>query len=118
MCGYTVFIHKNNINISMDEFSKINDLISHRGPDFGKVEEFIFSDINIKMGHRRLSIIDLSKNGNQPMHSSDDRFVIVYNGELYNYNELKSLCEKLNTKLNWKSTSDTEIIIELFNISF
>ncbi|MCI8919278.1 MAG: hypothetical protein HFH29_11045, partial [Eubacterium sp.] len=57
------------------------DAIAHRGPD----AEGMFCAENIALGHRRLSIIDLSEQGNQPMYSHDGRYVIVFNGEIYNY---------------------------------
>ena len=66
---------------------------------------------NIALGHTRLSIQDLSTNGSQPMESSNKRYVIVFNGEIYNHLELRSNKFFFNKK--WKSTSDTETLIEL-----
>ena len=64
----------------------MNNLIIHRGPD----NQSIYNDKNFGFGHCRLSIIDLTKKANQPFHSDDNRFLIIYNGEVYNYLELKN----------------------------
>ncbi len=94
----------------------MTDAIAHRGPD----DEGIFIDENIAFGHRRLSILDLSANGHQPMISADGRYILIFNGEIYNHNEIR---EKLKDKYPFKSSSDTETILygfaefgtELFN---
>ena len=78
----------------------------HRGPD----SNGIYSDKNIGLGHTRLKILDLSEAGSQPMHSHCSRYVIVYNGETYNYKDIQ---KKLNLT-NLKSRSDTEVILEAF----
>lgn len=79
----------------------------HRGPD--AIGEW--SAEQIWLGHNRLSIIDLSAAANQPMHSRDGRFVIVFNGEIYNY---KELIQQYSAKLNLTTLSDTEVLLELF----
>jgi len=84
----------------------MNKQLAHRGPD----NDGIYTDNYIALGHRRLSIIDLSDAGNQPYFSIDNRFVIVYNGELYNYLELK----KELSEFNFKSNTDTEVILNSF----
>lgn len=87
---------------------KMNDLQSHRGPDG---EGFWSSkQNNVLFGHRRLSIIDLSSAGAQPMRSNDDRFMMVFNGEIYNYQELRIKCEEKGSTFH--SHTDTEVIIE------
>jgi asparagine synthase (glutamine-hydrolysing) len=109
MCGLTGYISLNN-SIDTQQLKIANGLIQYRGPD---AEGFYFS-INNKVGlaHRRLSILDLSAAANQPMFSGDGRYCIVFNGEIYNFKELK---EKLADKgASLKTTSDTEVIIELF----
>ena len=78
--------------------------IAHRGPD----DEGFFIDSNIAIGHRRLSILDLSENGHQPMISYDGRYIISFNGEIYNHNILR--CELIE-KYIFKSTSDTETLL-------
>jgi asparagine synthase (glutamine-hydrolysing) len=113
MCGILGVI-SNDHNYNFDEMlSKI----AHRGPD----DNGTFIHENIKLGHQRLSIQDLSSNGHQPMFSDDNRFVIIFNGEIYNHLELRN---KLSTKYLFKSNSDTETIlygfiehgIDLFNM--
>ena len=116
MCGFLVCVHKKSINFSLNEFNSINNLISYRGPDFGLSNEIENRDNIIKIGHRRLSIRDLSDRANQPITCSDDRFIMAYNGEIYNYNSLKSIIKKNKSNLILKSTTDTEVILELFNI--
>jgi asparagine synthase (glutamine-hydrolysing) len=83
----------------------MNQALSHRGPD----EEGEFFHENIQLGHRRLSIIDLSPLGKQPMMSHDNRLVIVFNGEIYNYNALKSKID-----YPFKSQTDTEVILAYY----
>ncbi|MBR2723454.1 MAG: asparagine synthase (glutamine-hydrolyzing), partial [Lentisphaeria bacterium] len=80
----------------------------HRGPDDGG----FFEDENAALGHRRLSIIDLSSNAKQPMQSSDGNIVLVFNGEIYNYQSLKKSLEEKGH--NFRTASDTECIIHLF----
>jgi asparagine synthase (glutamine-hydrolysing) len=86
----------------------MNEAISHRGPDGAG----IFLDANIGLGHRRLAILDLSDRASQPMATSDGRFVISYNGEVYNYKELRSELEQKGYR--FRSTSDTEVILSSF----
>ena len=109
MCGITGYISLNN-SIRREHLVKATSAIQYRGPD---AEGFYFSeDEKIGLGHRRLSILDLSPSANQPMFSANGRYIIVYNGEVYNFKELK---EKLSDKgASLKTTSDTEVIIELF----
>ena len=108
MCGISGFLTK---QYNSEHLQKMTDTLLHRGPD----AEGIFFDGNsgIGLGHRRLSILDLSSNANQPYHSNCGRYVMVYNGEIYNYesiaNELKSA-----TGFSKKTNSDTEIILEAF----
>jgi asparagine synthase (glutamine-hydrolysing) len=84
------------------------DAIFHRGPDGGAV----FVSGPCALGHRRLKIIDLSQNGTQPMTSGDGRFTITYNGEIYNYAELREELEGRGVR--FRSSSDTEVLLELF----
>lgn len=85
----------------------MNSKIKHRGPD----GEGKFVNRHVGLGHRRLSIIDLTEAGSQPMYSSDGRFVIVFNGEIYNYKELK---KELQEDYSFKTHSDTEVILASF----
>lgn len=86
---------------------QMNSKIKHRGPD----GEGKFVNRHVGLGHRRLSIIDLTEAGNQPMYSADGRFVIVFNGEIYNYKELK---KDLQEDYSFKTHSDTEVILASF----
>lgn len=88
---------------------KMVDALMHRGPDDGAV----WSDANsgVALGHRRLSIIELSKNGSQPMVSDDERFVIVFNGEIYNFNELRQKLIEAGAVRTWRGHSDTEVLL-------
>jgi asparagine synthase (glutamine-hydrolysing) len=109
MCGIAGYISLNN-TIVPEQLKIANCQIAYRGPD---ADGFYFSpDKKTGFAHRRLSIIDLSAAANQPMFSADGRYCIIFNGEIYNFKELK---EKLPGKgASLKTTSDTEVIIELF----
>ncbi|AZQ61916.1 asparagine synthase (glutamine-hydrolyzing) [Flammeovirga pectinis] len=110
MCGITGIISKSNEVDIKYSISKMTDKLIHRGPDgFG-----YYYDKNIAFGHRRLSIIDLSENGKQPMTSQCGRYTITFNGEIYNYIEIKNnLIEK---GLKFKTNTDTEVLLELYAI--
>lgn len=108
MCGINGLFNHNKKSVSIELIECINDTLIHRGPDFGNTK--IFG--NVALAHRRLSIIDLSENANQPMSTSDDRFTIVFNGEVYNFQEIK---EKLLQKgVVFSTRSDTEVILKAF----
>ena len=86
MCGIAGYISLNS-SIQTSQLQQAAALMQHRGPD---AEGFYFSpDNKIGLAHRRLSILDLSNAANQPMFSADGRYCIVFNGEVYNFNELK-----------------------------
>ncbi|WP_026520117.1 asparagine synthase (glutamine-hydrolyzing) [Butyrivibrio sp. FCS006] len=85
---------------------KMNERMLHRGPDSGGV--YVSEDVKVAFGHRRLSIVDLSENGAQPMTSRSGRMVIIYNGEIYNAGEIR---KKLDSAL-FRGTSDTEVLLE------
>lgn len=106
MCGIVGIISKNKIN--RKNIEAMTDLIQHRGPDgFG-----YFFDENVVFGHRRLSIVDLSDAGKQPMEYLE-RYVITYNGEIYNHSELR---EKLKINgYSFKSDTDTEVIMASYD---
>lgn len=106
MCGIAGAFIKN--GVQPDQLKQATDAMFHRGPDAGGY--YSNTAGNIFLGHRRLSIIDLSSGANQPMHSADGRFVIVYNGEVYNFDTLRA---KLPGH-PWQTHSDTEVILELF----
>ena len=106
MCGITGFISK---NFNKSELVVMTDALKHRGPDAKGY--FYDSQNGVGLGHRRLSIIDLSKDANQPMTSHCGRYVMVYNGEVYNY---KEIAKKLN-EVKWKTSSDSEVILAAFS---
>ena len=108
MCGITGIFDISGSRISKQTLKNMNDSISHRGPD----GEGIFIDGPIGLGHRRLAIIDLSKTGHQPMVSYNGRYTISYNGEIYNFRELRKELETFG--YNFKSSSDTEVLLTSF----
>lgn len=111
MCGLTGFLERE-ICRSRDEstrtIQRMTDSLRHRGPDDGDI--WLDEAGKIALGHRRLSIIDTSESGRQPMRSRCGRFVIVYNGEIYNHIELRSELESRGH--TFRGTSDTETLLE------
>lgn len=103
MCGINGFTFYDSKRLR-----KMHAATRHRGPD----DEGFFESPGISLAHNRLSIIDLSPAGHQPMTTSDGRFTIVFNGEIYNYKELKSELEALGEK--FRSRSDTEVLLAAF----
>ena len=109
MCGIAGYLSLTN-SITEAQLRQATQLIQHRGPD---AEGFYFSDANsVGLAHRRLAILDLSAAANQPMFSANGRYCIVFNGEVYNFNELKQQLTDKGASL--KTSSDTEVILELF----
>ena len=109
MCGiFGVIEFKDKIDAQ--RVINARDILRHRGPDDAGL--FISDDGNVALAHRRLSIQDLSPAGHQPMFSDDKRYVIVYNGEIYNFRILKRELEAEGIK--FFSNSDTEVILKLF----
>jgi asparagine synthase (glutamine-hydrolysing) len=88
------------------------DVLHHRGPDNKSFEVFKQSTGTLILGHTRLSIIELSSNSNQPMKSFDGRYIIVFNGEIYNYRELRE--QLINVGYNFKTDSDTEVLMAVW----
>lgn len=103
MCGIVGFT--NNIDNSNDVLEKMMDRIRHRGPD----AEGKYIDENIALGHRRLSIIDVSSSGDQPIFNEDSSLVIVFNGEIYNYKDIRQ--ELVDAGHTFKTNTDTEVLI-------
>jgi asparagine synthase (glutamine-hydrolysing) len=87
--------------------AKALDRMRQRGPD----DSGVWNDAHVQLGHRRLAIIDLSETGHQPMISSDGRFVVVFNGEIYNHAELRPLLDPVG---GWRGSSDTETLLEAY----
>ena len=112
MCGIIgVISKKNNPDFHSEFIEPIGQALNHmeyRGPD----HQGIWSENGICFGHRRLSIIDLSADGNQPFQSSDEWYVLVFNGEIFNYQELRSSLQNLGH--TFKTASDTEVILAAY----
>ena len=106
MCGISGIISKKN-PLDKKNIIRMNGMISHRGPDQSGYLEYK----NVLLGHVRLSVIDRSDNGRQPM-SNDGRFWIIFNGEVYNYLEIKDQLIQKNYK--FYSKTDTEVILNAF----
>ena len=105
MCGIAGLLGE---NINTTVMDKMLEIQKHRGPDNSSK----WNNDAICLGHNRLSIIDLTENANQPFFSNDKRYVIVFNGEIYNYIELKSELKKL---YDFKTSSDTEVLIAAYS---
>ena len=109
MCGIAGFIDFKK-NTSCEDLEKMTHTLTHRGPDAFGVKDFNFDHFQLGLGHRRLSIIDLSEGGKQPM--SFKNYWICFNGEIYNYNEIKK--ELIHLGHTFESTSDTEVVIHAY----
>ena len=108
MCGISGYIsHK---RITLDTLTMMNDTMYHRGPDDSGVELYDASNgYTVGFAQRRLSILDLSPLGHQPMHSNDKRISVVFNGEIYNFQEIRE--DLIKSGYSFNSNSDTEVII-------
>ena len=114
MCGFVGIYGNNKEYINEGVLNKMSNEIIHRGPD---AEGIWINDKDcIGMAHRRLSILDTSQNGRQPMHHTKNEISIIFNGEIYNFLELKAKLTK-HKDLNWSSNSDTEVILNLYQYS-
>lgn len=105
MCGIVGFVDKRNTKEKKEIIKKMADRIAHRGPD----DEGFYVDKNVALGHRRLSIIDLSKSGAQPIWNEEKSMAIVFNGEIYNYENIKEELIKKGHK--FKTKTDTEVLL-------
>ena len=110
MCGICGFYSSSKI-FSRNDLENMSKSIAHRGPD----AEGFFYEGNVGLGHRRLSIIDLSNAANQPMISHNGRYIMIFNGEVYNFKEIENELRRSNCDLHLKTSSDTEIILEAFS---
>ncbi|MGD9637667.1 MAG: asparagine synthase (glutamine-hydrolyzing) [Alphaproteobacteria bacterium] len=109
MCGITGFINFKACNKPINETIRITtDTLTHRGPDDSGV--WVDEEFGLAFGQRRLSIIDLSPLGHQPMISASSRHIIVFNGEIYNYQDMRSELE--SEGFVFKGSSDTEVLLE------
>jgi asparagine synthase (glutamine-hydrolysing) len=110
MCGIFGVIAADPSSIVMDDILSARDVMIHRGPDDKGI--YLSDDKCAALAHRRLSIIDVSEFGKQPMTTADGRYTITFNGEIYNYRELTKYLESRSICL--KSKSDTEVLLYLF----
>ena len=108
MCGVAGIFNFNGDPVSPSVLKNMTDVIAHRGPD----GEGHWTEDNVAIGHRRLAIIDLSPAGHQPMVSSDHRYILSYNGEIYNFRELRI---ELEADGYWfRSQTDSEVVLNAF----
>ena len=107
MCGINGVYNHQSIEDVENKVKQMNSLTKHRGPDFNDV----YLDSTVCLGHNRLAIIDLDSKSNQPFISNDKNLILVYNGEIYNFQELK---KQLSSSYKFKTESDTEIIIAAY----
>jgi asparagine synthase (glutamine-hydrolysing) len=108
MCGINGVINTNLKSVDQNLFLMMRDSLVHRGPD----DKGAWFNDYVALGHRRLSIIDTTINGHQPFCSADNRYVLVFNGEIYNYQSFKN--ELVLKGYNFISNSDTEVLLYLF----
>lgn len=111
MCGIAGFC--NRPERWKENIEKMNERMYHRGPDAGGI--WAAGDKSVVLGHRRLSIIDLSETGAQPMYSASGRYVCVFNGEIYNYRTIREKLLKEKKVTSFKGSSDTEVLLEAFD---
>ncbi len=108
MCGIAGFTQFHNMQGTAENLVSMGTAMFHRGPDAGG--EYLTDKVGLC--HRRLSIIDLSQAGNQPMHSADQRYTIVFNGEIYNFLSLKE--ELIQKGYHFRTHTDTEVLLILY----
>ena len=124
MCGFAGLINVSSSKreiFLLNEVAKMSQALQHRGPDDNG--NWVDSSVGIALGHQRLSILDLSQAGHQPMVSKSGRFVIAFNGEIYNHQEIRKLIDfEQKTRLNfsfdgiWKGNSDTETLLSAIEL--
>ncbi len=107
MCGILGLFDPSGLAPLSPAFTAALDRLKRRGPD----DSGTWQDEHVQLGHRRLAIVDLSPAGHQPMESCDHRYMIVFNGEIYNHRELRA---RLSPRNGWRGSSDTETLIEAY----
>lgn len=114
MCGILGFFSLQPITDHESQINAAMDALRHRGPDEQAVEQYQIAEGSLVFGHARLSIIDLSPGGRQPKHSDDGRYSLIFNGEIYNYKELRS---ELETRgIAFHTSSDTEVLLACWKL--
>ncbi len=113
MCGITGFIDVNHNTYDMERsIRRMSDAMRSRGPDASG--HWVDREIGVALGHRRLSILELSEKGAQPMLGEGGNLILTYNGEIYNFAELKSNLEQNGSVISWRGDSDTEVLLQCF----
>ncbi|WP_234736779.1 asparagine synthase (glutamine-hydrolyzing) [Tellurirhabdus bombi] len=107
MCGIAGIVHFSGSPVQSTDIKAMMERQRHRGPDDGG----LFLDQNVGLGFVRLSILDLSPAGHQPMQSDDERYVLIFNGEIYNYLEIKA---RLSAHYTFRSQTDTEVLLNAY----
>ena len=110
MCGIVGILSSRDEYLNGNVLNNMSSKLIHRGPD----SDGLWIDLNDGIGfaHRRLSIIDITKSGSQPMFSADKRYVITFNGEIYNFREIKEELNKVFNINKWQGNSDTEVLLK------
>ncbi len=111
MCGIAGIRHRDGHPVEMRTLRRFTRSLAHRGPDGEGA--YIDADACLGLGHRRLSILDRTANGDQPMHSLEGRYTVVYNGEIYNFLELRDELETFGYR--FRTTTDTEVIAAAYD---
>ena len=109
MCGFTVLFNLTDLELKTQNLFKF---IDRRGPD--KKTYLQIDDIQFLFS--RLAIQDLSENGDQPIYSKSFNYIMLFNGEIYNHKEIRSLLIKNKPSISWKGTSDSETLVESFDL--
>ncbi|MBC3419416.1 asparagine synthase (glutamine-hydrolyzing) [Pseudomonas sp. RW3S2] len=113
MCGFAGLITPSTGNL-VERVEHMLAPLFHRGPD----DQGTWTDAStgLALGHRRLAIVDLSAHGHQPMHSVSGRYVIIFNGEIYNFADLRKDIESAGSHVDWRGHSDTEVLLAAFEL--
>tara|TARA_Y100001970_G_scaffold254528_1_gene330347 strand:- start:961 stop:2781 length:1821 start_codon:yes stop_codon:yes gene_type:complete len=107
MCGISGIVNLNNQKVNKSHIELMMTKMNHRGPD----DNGMYFDHNVGLGFVRLSILDLSEAGHQPMKSSNSKYIIIFNGEVYNYKEIR---KELKYKYQFNSETDTEVVLAAY----
>lgn len=112
MCGIAGYLGDSSVENPTDVLAMMANAVAHRGPD----DDGVWCDVEAKVGlaHRRLSIVDLSLGGHQPMMSASGRYVVIFNGEIYNHLSLRKALESVESPAAWRGHSDTETLLAAF----
>ncbi len=108
MCGITGICNFDNSPVPINILNRMTEAVKHRGPD----GDGVWVNSNIGLGHRRLAILDLSQYGSQPMQSDEGNFIISYNGEVYNYQNIR--IELISKGYKFRSNTDTEVVLKAY----